>query len=36
MDMCSSNEYTMENKVDGLYNGINFKNYNYNYFITTR
>jgi len=26
----------MENKVDGLYNGINFKNYNYNYFITTR
>jgi hypothetical protein len=35
MDMCSPNEYTLEDKVDGLYNGINFKNDNYNYFVIT-
>jgi hypothetical protein len=36
MDMCSSNVYTLENNLDGLYNGINVKNENYNYFIITR
>ena len=34
--MCPSNEYTLENKVDQLHDGINFKNDNYNYFIITR
>lgn len=36
MDMCPSSEYTLGNKLDQLYNGINFKNDIYSYFIITR
>jgi hypothetical protein len=35
MDTCPSNVYILDDKVDRLYNGINFKNDNYNYFIIT-